>query len=203
MARLKADFGISDLEEHLSSVLTSKRFLMRAGLNNEVPFFILPYKASLGVPIDRMRVRLLDSLLNNGLSVLAVDLFDLALEIVGTRGLLQKILEGESATSKGEIKDLLLNVLDPEQYLVPAIADMLRKKHYDLLVMSGIGEVFPYIRSHNVLNNLQSTAKEQPTLMFFPGEYTQSLDTGASLDLFGLLRDDKYYRAFDITKYEA
>ncbi|MBN9325199.1 MAG: DUF1788 domain-containing protein, partial [Delftia acidovorans] len=54
----------------------------------------------------------------------------------------------------------------------------------------------------NVLNNLQSTAKEKPTVMFFPGKYTQSLDTGASLDLFGILHDDKYYRAFDITHYE-
>ena len=64
--------------------------------------------------------------------------------------------------------------------------------------LSGIGEVFPYIRSHNVLNNLQSTAKDKPTVMFFPGEYRHSLEQGASLELFGLLHDDKYYRAFNI-----
>ena len=66
------------------------------------------------------------------------------------------------------------------------------------MFITGVGEVFPYIRSHNVLNNLQSTAKDRPTVMFFPGEYTQSLETGASLDLFGRLHDDKYYRAFNI-----
>ena len=65
----------------------------------------------------------------------------------------------------------------------------------------GVGEVFPYIRSHTVLNNLQSTAKEKPTIMFFPGEYRQSAEKGSSLNLFGKLLDDNYYRAFNIYKH--
>lgn len=86
---------------------------------------------------------------------------------------------------------------------MPAIAAKLQTAELDVLFLSGVGEVFPYIRSHNVLNNLQSTAKEKPTVMFFPGSYTHSLETGASLDLFGKLHDDKYYRAFNIYHYEA
>jgi hypothetical protein len=54
-----------------------------------------------------------------------------------------------------------------------------------------------------VLNNLQSTAKDKPTVLFFPGSYTHALATGASLDLFGRLHDDKYYRAFNILNYEV
>jgi hypothetical protein len=82
--------------------------------------------------------------------------------------------------------------------LVQEIGKQLNSNDYDVLFLSGVGEVYPYIRSHNVLNNLQSVAKQRPTLMFFPGAYTQSLETGASLDLFGRLNDDKYYRAFNI-----
>ena len=78
------------------------------------------------------------------------------------------------------------------------IAERLRGSDHDVLFLCGIGEVFPYIRSHNVLNNLQSTAKDKPTVLFFPGEYRHSLAQGASLELFGLLHDDKYYRAFNI-----
>ena len=33
--------------------------------------------------------------------------------------------------------------------------------------------------------------------------YTHALATGASLDLFGRLHDDKYYRAFNILNYEV
>jgi hypothetical protein len=93
--------------------------------------------------------------------------------------------------------------LDPETNLVPAIATKLKNNDFDILFLSGVGEVFPYIRSHHVLNNLQSTAKEKPTLMFFPGAYTHTLESGASLDLFDRLHDDKYYRAFNIFHCEA
>ena len=54
-----------------------------------------------------------------------------------------------------------------------------------------------------MLNNLQSTAKDQPTIMFFPGQYRQEIGSGASLDLFGRIHDDKYYRAFNILHYEV
>jgi hypothetical protein len=72
------------------------------------------------------------------------------------------------------------------------------QEEYEVMFITGVGEVFPYIRSHTVLNNLQSTAKYRPTVMFFPGEYTHSAETGASLNLFGRLHDDNYYRAFNI-----
>ncbi|MCB1218920.1 DUF1788 domain-containing protein, partial [bacterium] len=111
-------------------------------------------------------------------------------------------LAAEPDIGMDELKELLQGVLDPETHLVPEIGARLSGQEYDVLFLSGVGEVYPYIRSHNVLNNLQSTAKEKPTVMFFPGKYTHSLATGASLDLFGILHDDKYYRAFDITHYE-
>ena len=74
----------------------------------------------------------------------------------------------------------------------------MERTNFDVMFISGAGEVFPYIRTDNVLNNLQSTAKDKPTVLFFPGRYTHSLEGGASLDLFGRLHDDKYYRAFNI-----
>ena len=74
----------------------------------------------------------------------------------------------------------------------------MNNEEFDVLFITGVGEVFPFIRSHNILNNLQKEAKQKPTLMFFPGEYKHSLETGAALVLFGRLEDDKYYRAFNI-----
>ena len=93
--------------------------------------------------------------------------------------------------------------MDVETVIIPEFARLIAETPHDVLFISGVGEVFPYIRSHNVLNNLQSTAKEKPTVMCFPGSYTHSLEGGASLDLFSRLHDDKYYRAFNIFHYEA
>ena len=189
--------------EHLFTVITSGRFLRLGGLNNEVPFFICAYPAAESLQIDQDRKNIVTRARHAGVEVLDLCLYDISIQLLRQRGILQDILTVESETGKGELKELLQACLDPCEHLVPAIAEAMRLTLHDVLFLSGVGELHPIIRSHNVLNNLQATAKEKPTVLFFPGSYTHALSTGASLDLFGLLHDDKYYRAFDILNYEV
>jgi hypothetical protein len=184
--------------QHLLAIISSKRFLQKEGLGNEVPFFICPYNPNESVEMERIQKQLVNNLELAGIRILEVNLYDLTIEILKDRIIWTKILDYEETITKDEFKELLQGVLDPETHLVPAIARKLNNANFDVMFLSGVGEVFPYIRSHNVLNNLQSTAKEKPTVMFFPGSYTHSAESGASLDLFERLHDDKYYRAFNI-----
>jgi hypothetical protein len=190
--------SIAERFEHLFDLISSERFLLKQGLGNEVPFFICPFPPEEAVEMERMVAQLARKLEQNGIGVLEINLYDLCIELLRERGIWDRILEIEETVSKAQLKELLQGVLDPETHLVPAIASKMETKRFGVMFITGVGPVFPYIRSHNVLNNLQSTAKEQPTVMFFPGTYTQSLESGASLDLFGRLHDDKYYRAFNI-----
>lgn len=189
--------------EHLFRVVTSERFLTKQGLGNEVPFFICPYKAVDGLSMMQDRKALVTRIQHAGVKVLDLSLYDLSLDILRDRGILDEILESEPDMEKGELKELLQGVLDPQAHLIPRIGAAIEATPHDVIFLSGVGEVYPYIRSHNVLNNLQSTAKDRPTVLFFPGSYTHALATGASLDLFGRLHDDKYYRAFNIMNYEV
>ena len=189
--------------EHLFKVVTSARFLTKQGLGNEVPFFICPYPAEEGLSMVEDRIDLITRITHAGVAVLDISLFDLSLSILEERGILEQVLEVEPDTDKGELRELLQSVLDPQANLIPKIGEAIEQTPHDVIFLSGVGEVYPYIRSHNVLNNLQSTAKDKPTVMFFPGSYTHALATGASLDLFGCLHDDKYYRAFNILNYEV
>jgi hypothetical protein len=189
--------------QHLFAVISGLRFLTRQGLGNEVPFFICPYKPDEAVAMERLQRQLVNRLEQAGIRILEINLYDLSVEILKERNIWDQIVEMEDSVSKEQLKELLQGVLDPEAHLVPAIAAKMTSIDFDVLFLSGVGEVFPYIRSHNVLNNLQSTAKEKPTVMFFPGAYTHCLESGASLDLFGRLHDDKYYRAFNIFHCEA
>ena len=199
----KAAMPMQDRLQHLFAVISSQRFRSRQGLGNEVPFFICPYKPEEAVAMERLRRQLVNRLEQSGVRILEINLYDLSIEILKERDIWERILELEKSVSKEELKELLQGVLDPEAHLVPAIAAKMAATEHEVLFLSGVGEVFPYIRSHNVLNNLQSTAKEKPTVMFFPGAYTHSLESGASLDLFARLHDDKYYRAFNIFHCEA
>lgn len=204
--------------EHLLGIISSQRFLEMKGLNNDLPFYICEFKAAESFEMQRMQRQLVNSLASmsidclqgRGVRVLEVNLYDLSIELLKARegssddsSLWDEILTVEPEVEKDALLELMQNVLSVEEYLIPAIGERLAGADYDVLFLSGIGEVFPYIRSHNVLNNLQSTAKGKPTVMFFPGEYRHSLQQGASLELFGLLHDDKYYRAFNIFEIQV
>lgn len=184
--------------QHMLTLISSERFLKKQGLGKEVPFFICPYKPEDAVEMSRIQKQLANRLDQVGVRVLEVNLYDTSIELLRRRGIWDQVLEMESSVAKDEIMELLQGVLDPEAHLTPEIAAKMQEAEFDVMFITGVGEVFPYIRSHNVLNNLQSTAKDQPTVMFFPGAYTHSLENGASLDLFCRLHDDKYYRAFNI-----
>ncbi|MGO7398522.1 DUF1788 domain-containing protein [Rhizobium ruizarguesonis] len=189
--------------EHLAKVISSRRFLEKQGLGNEVPFFICSFEPEDGLTMPEDRADLIARLGHGGVRILDIDLYDLSLQILENRGILQQLLDIEPETEKAELKELLQGVLDVQEHLIPAIAQRIADNPHDVIFLSGVGEVYPFLRSHNVLNNLQSTAKDRPTVMFFPGKYTHALATGASLELFGLLHDDKYYRAFNIMNYEV
>jgi len=184
--------------EHLLKLIRSERFLKMQGLGNEVPFFICPFSPEETVDFKRIQKQLKNKLEENGVRVLAINLYDLAIELLKARGIWQQVMDMEKTTPKEEIKELLQNVLDSEAHLIPAISDKMKNQDFDVMFIGGVGEVFPYIRSHNVLNNLQKTAKNHPTVMFFPGTYIHSIEGGVSLNLFNRLHDDKYYRAFNI-----
>ena len=203
MARDTNTMSPRDRQEHLLEVISSPRFLKKQGLGNEVPFFISPFPAADAVEMEVVRTQLVKLLADRGVIALDINLYDLSVRMLRERGIWDQLIEQESAFSKDELKELLQNVLDPEQHLIPEIAAVLEANEFDVLLLSGVGEVYPFIRSHNVLNNLQSTAKDKPTIMFFPGSYTHALASGASLDLFGIMHDDKYYRAFNIFNYEV
>ena len=203
MNREKKYTGIKQRFDHLFKVIASERFLQMRGLNNEVPFFICPFLPEETGEMAGLQKNLMQKLRQKGLEVLEINLYDLVIEILKENDDWDWYMENEATISRAQLKEALQGILHVQKVLIPAISEKMAARSFDVMFISGVGEVFPYIRSHNVLNNLQKVAKECPTLMFFPGTYTQSKESGASLDLFDRLHDDKYYRAFNIYYYEA
>jgi hypothetical protein len=190
--------NVQQAYEKLVAVVSDDGFLANQGLNNEVPFHICPYDPAIQVDINQMVRQLKNDLQGKNVSVLEINLYDLVIEILRQEGDWEWLLENEATMSRDELREELQGVLDVETVITPAISVKMEASGFQVLFITGVAEVFPYIRSHNILNNLQKRAKEKPTLMFFPGLYQHSLERGASLVLFGKLQDDKYYRAFNI-----
>lgn len=179
-------------------VISSKEFLNMEGLSGEVPFWIAPYDIQYQDIASQEFVFLRNKLKNQGVKALNINLFELSIELIDSNIGLEVIFEVEQKRTKDKFKRALQSTLNLHERFIPRIIELVDKEKPELLIITGVGAVFPFIRSHNVLNNLQSAITEIPTLMFFPGEYN-----GRSLNLFGDLKDDNYYRAFNIFEYKV
>lgn len=185
--------------DHLYKVISSKGFLNKESLGGEIPFFISAYDAKQELEVKDSIKRLINKLSTSGVSVLELNLYDIACEIIEENIGIEKMFGTEKKKKNKEgFLDAIQSSLNIELRLMPKIKSKIESDNAKVYFLTGIGLVYPYIRLHNVLNNLQNIAKEAPTVAFFPGEYD-----GHTLRLFGLLKDDNYYRAFNIENIKS
>ena len=184
--------------EHLFKVVSKKGFLNKESLGGEIPFFISAYNAKQELQVRESIALIKNKLSNHGIEVLEINLFELCVQLLEENGGLERMFDVERAKGSKKFLRALQSSLNIHEVLLPKISEIIESSNSQVYFLTGIGLVFPFIRSHNILNNLQSVAKDSPTVAFFPGDYN-----GHTLNLFSLLKDDNYYRAFNIEKIEA
>ena len=178
--------------------ISNPSFLKKEGISGEISFYISPYDPHQELAVQESIKGLIKKLENKGIIVLELNLYDLICEILETNGGMERMFKIEQIKSKEKFIRALQSTLNIHQVLMPAISQKIAIAEAQVYFLTGIGLVYPYFRSHNILNNLQNIAKEAPMVAFFPGEYN-----GFSLNLFGLLKDDNYYRAYNIDLKET
>jgi len=178
---------------HVLKVVSSDSFLKMDALGGEIPFWIAPYDIEAHDQVE-VEIRNLQTKLSNmGIQSELIDLFELSCSIIEANIGLEKMFEVEKRKDKERFKRALQSTVNIHDRLIPAIVERLNTAGSKILFIKGVSSVYPFIRSHTVLNNLQSAVKSVPTVMFFSGKYS-----GNALNLFGLMKDDNYYRAFNI-----
>ena len=75
---------------------------------------------------------------------------------------------------------------------------MISEQNPDYAFITGVGRVYPFIRSHGILNNLDELAKQNNVILFFPGEYNN-----LQLSLFGVISDENYYRGHNLDEIKV
>lgn len=184
------------LDERLNQILpriTSKDFLDSKGLGNEIGFWIFDYPPDHELEIrEFLNGTVLPTLAKqvHPVKAASVDLFQLVTELLEERNLLEKAMEMQKNKGDESTLSALRSVLK-EDKIAQKIAAQHDIANLDLMVLSGVGAVYPMLRTHTLLSALHPIMGNTPLLMFFPGRYD-----GHSLRLFNTLAEDHYYRAF-------
>ena len=177
--------------EELKEYLVSEKFLQGVGVGNDLNLHIYAYNPKDEIEI-RWRVNQLEKYLKDkkSLNIKSFDLYDMFIEILENDDLIDKVIEMETEEGKEETLHDVTTFVDTEMYIDKIKPEL---SHVDLVFITGIGKVYPFMRAHNILNNLHSIIGKIPLVMFYPGKYT-----GQDFTLFGEIDDDNYYRAFPL-----
>ena len=183
-------------EERLNQALprlASPDVLDNKGAGGEIGFWIFDYP-----PEREMEMRSwLSEVIEPGLrkqkpdlKFVTVDLFECVISLLEERGLLDKAFEMQWKKGDEALLSTLRSVLK-EDRLAARIVEKSGATDLGLLIIKGVGAVFPMLRTHTLLSALHPHMRDTPLLMLYPGRYD-----GLSLKLFNKLGDDNYYRAF-------
>ena len=192
---------MSKLEERLNQIeieISKEDFRKNKGLGNEVGYYVFDYPASAELKV-REHIKILENKNNHnitGYELVVYDLYDLMLDYIEKEGLFEACVQME------EEQDL--------EYLISSVVELLNMDQNEnfftnyieentpdnaVVFITGVGKIFPFVRSHNILNKLHQVFDRVPVVLVYPGKYD-----GQTLMLFSEFKDDHYYRAFPLVR---
>lgn len=188
------DEALQDRLNQIPEKILSADFLSAKGLGNEIGFWIFDYD-----PQEELSVReYIDFLMkmvsekHSQLDVLHVNLLSTLVDYLKERGFIDKAIDLQKKKGDEALLKALSGPLHMDK-ISPYLVEKCNVEQRDIILISGIGSVWPLLRAHNLLNSLHSLLGHKPVVLFYPGEYT-----GQSMSLFGKIQSSNYYRAFKL-----
>ncbi len=177
--------------DNLRTLIETPDFLEGKGLSNEVNIRIFCYD-----PKDEMTIRHFTNKLVSDKTLschlIEYNLYDVFLSICDDKRITDKMegIEERKGTQfiMGQIESMMNksdNIISKMQY----------EPHQsgDVILITGVGAAFPFIRVHALLDAMQPHFSDVPILVMYPGSYD-----GRYVKLFNKLEPNPYYRAFNV-----
>lgn len=184
---------MSDIKSELDKIrprISDENFLANKGLSNEVGIHVFNYDPKHEL-IVREYIEHLTNTQSDSYRIIELDLYKIFLEILEEKRVLATVPSLEEKKGKEYLLAQLQKIATQEAFLKKMVYEPHQKG--DVIFLTGIGKVYPFMRSHKMLDSMQQAFQDIPIVMFYPGEFT-----GQSLNLFEKFHDGNYYRAFNL-----
>ncbi|WP_302936158.1 DUF1788 domain-containing protein [uncultured Senegalimassilia sp.] len=180
--------------EALRARLGEDDFLRNRGLGNEIGFFTFCYDASLELRAREFFAQLEAESASGALpcNLMVRNLYDTLLGLLEKKRILAAVPKQEARRGSDHLLKRLHSIATPEALA----AELAYEPHQpgDVLLLIGVGEIYPFLRVHTLLDNMHVAFGDIPVVVAYPGRFN-----GQSFSLFNMLDDGNYYRAFDIS----
>jgi Domain of unknown function (DUF1788). len=183
------------LQERLNQIpekVLSTDFLSGKTLGGDISFWIFDYEPQFELEV-REYVAFLEEMLSkkhSHLKTVNINLLSALVEYLTERGLLEKATQMQKQKGDDALLKALKGPLHMDKF-APYLTAKYSALEQDLILLTGVGSVWPLLRAHNLLNSLHALLGHKPVVLFYPGQYN-----GQAMSLFGKIPSNNYYRAF-------
>jgi hypothetical protein len=180
---------IKERLDNLRIHIQEPEFLEGKGLSHEVNIRIFCYDAG-----DEMAVRqFIDQITTDqsiDCNIIECNLYETFLSLCEDIDITDAITEMEEVDGKEFLLEQLHCAIGEGEF----IEKIQHEPHStgDVLMLTGVGDVFPFMRMHSLLEALQPHFSDIPILVMYPGTFD-----GSYVRLFDKLTPNPYYRAFN------
>ena len=188
------------LQDRLNQIpdkILSEEFLQGKSIAGDINFWVFDYS-----PEQELKVReYLDFLTNflskkhSHLKITSINLLDVMRNYLADRKFLDKACDMQMKKGDKALLKALSGPMHMDKF-APYIMEQTSAGESDIILIHGIGSVWPVLRAHSLLNKLHGLLGHKPVVLFYPGEYN-----GQSLTLFNRITSNNYYRAFSLVPH--
>ena len=177
---MQKNSNIMERLDNLRALIQEPDFQEGKGLSNEVNIRIFCYD-----PKDEMAIRHFTEKLTCDQS------YKVFLSILDDKRITDRVAQQEEKKGKQFVLDQMKRLANNTAF----IKKMQYEPHQpgDVILITGVGEAFPFIRVHALLDAMQPYFSDVPVLVMYPGTFD-----GRYVKLFDKLTPNPYYRAFNV-----
>ena len=184
---------MAEIKQELDRIkgrISDANFLANKGLSNEVGIHVFKYEPQYELIVRDYIERLVNTP-SDDYRVIERDMYKIMLEILEEKRVLGTVPSLEEKKGKDYLLAQLQKIATQEAFL----AKMKYEPHErgDVLFLTGIGKVYPFMRSHKMLDSMQQEFSDIPIVMSYPAEFN-----GQSLRLYDKFHNGNYYRAINL-----
>ena len=176
--------------DNLRALIQTPEFLAGKGLSNEVNIRIFCYD-----PKDEMAVRhFIEKLITDQTLYchpIEYNLYKVFLSICDDKRITDRVAGLEEKKGKQFVLEQMKRMTSNTAFIEKMNYDP--HESGDVILITGVGEAFPFIRVHALLDAMQPHFSDVPVLVMYPGTFD-----GHYVKLFDRLTPNPYYRAFNV-----
>jgi hypothetical protein len=195
--------SIDEARAHLKDCLVSNKFLEGQGLGSQLPIFLAAIEPRDDVKSAELSRWLVEQSALLGVTVTAIDLFDELAASLEAKGILDALLSREesSALAASKLIEAIRAAAGMDELVQNKLQEVRSNSNARAFLITGLGSVFPFFRTSDLVGILESVQIGIPSIVFFPGEFASNLRS-PELKLFSKIPEYYNYRAIDIFSYE-